>query len=73
VQVFRIQDNVAEVEVNPGLEAFWNNRARKAFRGSSSSRENIANPNMIYFVWQSFDKFLIRTWGRIKASIQVQF
>ena len=57
MQVFRIQDNVTEVEVNPRPEAFWNNHARYAFHSLSSSRRNIVIPNTIDFVWYSFEKY----------------
>jgi len=56
VQVFRIQGNVAEVEVNPGPKAFWNTHLRKALHGLSCCRENIVNHTRIDFVWQSFEK-----------------
>jgi len=74
VQVFRIQDNVTEVEVNPGPKAFWNNHVRKAFHRLSSCRENILNPKILVILFGNhLRSFLIRTWCRIKFENRIDF
>ena len=49
-QIFRIQNNEAEVEVNvfnkyvnPGRDAVWNEQACAAFHGLSRGHEKIVN------------------------------
>jgi len=50
VQIFRIQNNEVEVEINPGREAVQNDHACKLYHGLSSSHEKIVNAITINFV-----------------------
>ena len=76
-QIFRIQNNEAEIEVqvnvfneyfNPGWEAVWNDQVCTASHGLSSGHENIVNADTIDLVWKSFEKFLDANIGRIKLE-----
>jgi len=65
VQIFRIQNNETEVEVNvfneyvnTGREAVWNDQACIASHGLSPGHENIVNADTIDLIWKSFEKFI---------------
>ena len=64
-QIFRIQNNEAEVEVNvfnkyvnPGRDAVWNEHACAASHGLTRGHEKIVNADTIDLVWKSFEKFV---------------
>ena len=77
-QIFRIQNNEAEVEVNvfnkyvnPGRDAVWNEQACAAFHGLSRGHEKIVNADTIDLVWKSFEKFVDANIGTDQVGVLI--
>jgi len=77
-EIFRIQNNEAEVEVNvfneyvnPGREAVWNDQACITSHGLSPGHEKIVNANIIDFVWKSFEKFIDANIGSDQVRVLI--
>ena len=77
-QIFRIQNNEAEVEVivfnehvNPGREAVWNDQVCTASHALSPGHDKIVNADTIDLVWKSFEKFLDANIGSDQVGVLI--
>ena len=79
-QIFRIQNNEAEVKVNvfneyvnPGRDAVWNEQACAASHGLSRGHEYKVNADIIDLVWKSFEKCLDANIGLDQVGVLISW
>ncbi len=74
-QIFRIQNNETEVEVNvfnkyvnPGRDAVWNEQACAASHGQSRGHEKLVKTDL---VWKSLEKFVDANIGTDQVGVLI--